>query len=177
MVRKNESSNQWGQESKGQLGQGKKIGSGSGSFREIKTFQGGNALQSVSHHSSVHCLNTIDLAPLEDAARIFQVTVIISPQVSILRRCKWGTGRREGKIKSPLYPWGLFGSPKAVVKPVAWQSGVVVCCSSGFSKHLNRISSVTAWVLLGQLWSGLKFCIKVVFSLSFSLALPQNPNC
>lgn len=45
-------------------------------FKEIKTFQGGSALQSVTHHSYVHCLNTIGFALLQDAARIVHETAL-----------------------------------------------------------------------------------------------------
>lgn len=61
------------------------------------------------------------------------------------------------------------------MKPVAWPSDLVGGVLWVFLKHLSWISSVTAWVLLGQLWSGLKYCINVVISLS-SLLLPKNPN-
>lgn len=45
-------------------------------FKEIKTFQGGSALQGVTHHSSVHCLNTMGFALSQDAARIFHETAL-----------------------------------------------------------------------------------------------------
>lgn len=75
MVRKNESSNQRGEESRGQLGQGRKFIQDLGlPFEEVKLFQAGSTLQSVTRHSSVHCLETMGFALLQDAARIFHET-------------------------------------------------------------------------------------------------------
>lgn len=65
---------------------------------------------------------------LQDAAGNFReiAPITIFSISTYFRRCKSGAGSREGKIKSLLHPWGQRGSPKAVVEPVAWPSGVVV---------------------------------------------------